>query len=67
MIGGNSYKATIDTRSTANFVSEEMVDNIAALGRITRTDGKLGWQAEDAVKLMRSSRWRSNSTMSMLT
>jgi len=37
MIGGNSYKATIDTGATAIFVSEEMADNIAALGRITRT------------------------------
>jgi len=37
MIGGNSYKATIDTRATASFVSEEVADNIAALGRITRT------------------------------
>jgi len=36
MIGGNSYKATIDTGVTASFVSEEMADNIAALGRITR-------------------------------
>jgi len=37
MIGGNSYKAAIDTGATASFVSEEMADNIAALGRITRT------------------------------
>jgi len=37
MIDGNSYKATIDTGATASFVSEEMADNITALGRITRT------------------------------
>jgi len=49
MIGGNSYKATIDTGATASFVSEELADNIAALGRITKTrrqvrlaDGKCG-------------------------
>jgi len=49
MIGGNSYKATIDTGAMASFVSEEMADNIAALGRITRTrrqvrlaDGRCG-------------------------
>jgi len=49
MIGGNSYKAKIDTGATASFVSEELVDNLAALGRITRTrrqvrlaDGKCG-------------------------
>jgi len=49
MIGGNRYKATIDTGATASFVSEEMADNIAALGRITRTrrqvrlaDGRCG-------------------------
>jgi len=35
-IGGNSYKATIDTGATASFVSEELADNIAAVGRITR-------------------------------
>jgi len=52
VIGGNSYKATIDTGATANFVSEEIADNIAALGRIKRTS---------SVELMRSSRWRSNS------
>jgi len=41
MIGGNSYKDTIDTGATASFVSKEMVDNPAALGRITRTtDGR---------------------------
>jgi len=37
MIGGNSYKATIDTEATASFVCEEMADSIAAQGRITRT------------------------------
>jgi len=37
MIGGNSYKATIDTGERASFVSEKMADNIATLGRITRT------------------------------
>jgi len=37
IIGGNSNKATIDTGATASFVSEKMADNIAALGRITRT------------------------------
>jgi len=49
MTGGNSYKATIDTGATASFVSEELADNIAALGRITRTrrqvrlaDGRCG-------------------------
>jgi len=35
MIGGNSYKATIDTGATSSFVSEELADNIAAQGRIT--------------------------------
>jgi len=30
MIGGNSYKATIDTEATASFVSEELAHNIAA-------------------------------------
>jgi len=49
MIGGNGYKATMDTGATASFVSEEMADNIAALGRVTRTrrqvrltDGRCG-------------------------
>jgi len=49
MTGGNSYKATIDTEATASFVSEEIADNIAALGRITRkrrqvrlADGRCG-------------------------
>jgi len=49
MIGGNSYKATIDTGATASFVSKELPDNIAALGRITKTrrqvrlaDGRCG-------------------------
>jgi len=49
MIGGNSYKATIDTEATASFVSEELAHNIAALGRITKTrrqvrsaDGRCG-------------------------
>jgi len=37
MIGGDSYKETIDAGATASFVSEEMADNIAALGRIIRT------------------------------
>jgi len=48
-IGGNSYKATIDTGATASFISEELADNIAALGRITKTrrqvwltDGRCG-------------------------
>jgi len=41
MIGGNSYKATIDTGATASFISEEMADNIAALGRITRKRRKV--------------------------
>ncbi|XP_044313310.1 uncharacterized protein LOC123037311 [Drosophila rhopaloa] len=36
-IGGNSYKATIDTGATASFISEELADNLAALGKITRT------------------------------
>jgi len=59
MIGGNTYKATIATGATASFVSEELADNIDALGR---RDGKLGWQMEGAAELMCSSRWRSNST-----
>jgi len=49
MIGGDSYKAAIDTGATASFVSEEMAGNIAALGRTTRTrrqvrlaDGRCG-------------------------
>jgi len=49
MIGGNSYKATIDTGATTSIVSEEMAYNIAALGRITRmrrqvrlADGRCG-------------------------
>jgi len=29
--------ATIDTRSTPNFISEELADNLAALGKVTRT------------------------------
>jgi len=37
MIGGNSYKDKLDTGARASFDSEEMADNIAALGRITRT------------------------------
>jgi len=41
MIGGNNYKATFGNGATASFVSEKIADNIAALGRITRT----GWQA----------------------
>jgi len=41
MIGGNSYKATIDTGATKSFISEEMADNIAALGRITRKRRKV--------------------------
>jgi len=44
---GISYKTTIDTGATASFVSEEMTDNSAALGRITRrqvrwADGRCG-------------------------
>jgi len=39
MIGGNSYNATIGTGATASFVSEELADNIAGLGRITRSGG----------------------------
>jgi len=49
MNGGNSYKVTIDTGATASFASEEMAENIAALGRITRrrrqvrlADGRCG-------------------------
>jgi len=49
MVGGNSYKATIDTGATASFVSEKLADNIAALGRITKmrrqvrlADGRCG-------------------------
>jgi len=52
MIGGNSYKATIDT--------EELADNTAALGRITKMRRQVRWM-EGAAELMRSSRWRSNS------
>jgi len=48
MIGGNSYKAAIDTGATASFVSEEMADNIAALGRITRTRRSSGWRSNSA-------------------
>jgi len=57
---GNSHKETIDTGATASFVSEEMADNLAALGRIKRTrwqarlaDGRCGGinaQLEVAVK-----------------
>jgi len=36
MVGGNSYRATIDSGVTASFVSEELADNLAALGRIIR-------------------------------
>jgi len=43
MIGGNIYKATIDTGATASFVRKEMADNIAALGRITRTRRQVRW------------------------
>jgi len=42
MIGGNSYKATIDTGASACIVSEELADNLAALGRITRTGRQVG-------------------------
>jgi len=31
------WEATIETGPTPNFVSEELTDNLAALGRITRT------------------------------
>jgi len=48
MIGGNSYKAAIDTGATASFVSEEMADNIAALGRIIRTRRSSGWRSNSA-------------------
>jgi len=36
-MGGNLYKTTIDTGATASFISEELADNLAALGMITRT------------------------------
>jgi len=35
-IGGGTYKATIDTGATASFISEDLADNPAALGKITR-------------------------------
>ncbi|XP_070068145.1 uncharacterized protein [Drosophila takahashii] len=48
-IGGGTYKATIDTGATASFISEELADSLAALGKITRTrrqvrlaDGRCG-------------------------
>jgi len=41
MIGENSYKTTIDTGAMASFVSEELADNLAALGRITRPRGQV--------------------------
>jgi len=39
VIGGSTYKATIDTGAMATFVSEELAkkNNLAALGRITRS------------------------------
>jgi len=48
-IGGGTYKATIDTGATASFISKELADNLAALGKITRirrqvrlADGRCG-------------------------
>jgi len=48
-IGGGTYKATIDTGATASFISKELADNLAALGKITRirrqvrlAEGKFG-------------------------
>jgi len=35
-IGGGAYKATIDTGATASFISKELADNLAALGKIRR-------------------------------
>jgi len=35
-IGGGTYKVKIDTGETASFMSEELADNLAALGKITR-------------------------------
>jgi len=34
--GGGTYKVKIDTGETASFMSEELADNLAALGKITR-------------------------------
>jgi len=36
-IGGGTFKATIDTGATASFISKELGDNLAALGKITMT------------------------------
>jgi len=35
-IGGGTYKATIDTGATASFISKQLADDLAALGKITR-------------------------------
>jgi len=48
-IGGGTHKATIDTGATTSFISKELADNLAALGKITRirrqvklADGRCG-------------------------
>jgi len=48
-IGEGTYKATIDTGATASFISKELADDLAALGKITRirrqvrlADGRCG-------------------------
>jgi len=43
--GEYSYKATIDTGATAIIISEELADNLAALGMIKRTRRQV-WLAD---------------------
>jgi len=61
MIGGGTHKATTDTGATASFISEELADILAVLGKITRIRSKLGWQTEDAGESMYSWRWKSHT------
>jgi len=49
LIGGGTDKATIDTGATVSFISKELANNLAALGKITRirrqvrlADGRCG-------------------------
>jgi len=61
-IGGGTYKATIDTGAIASFISKELADDLAALGKITRirqqvrlADGRCDDES------MNSWRWKSHS------
>jgi len=35
-IGGGTFRPTIDTGATASFISKELTDSLAALGKVTR-------------------------------